>query len=228
MVVDSAGRAITYTSATPPAPANFQAPTIAGVALTGDELTLASGSWTNSPDGFIYQWEDCDTTGAACTPIANATGIQYTVTAADVGHTIAARVTGTNSGGSGSAAAAATTAITLTPASPVWKAPCGSAAAIRQRLARVLKSVARGAQQVDFATPCAGAITVRWYLGQVVLGHGSATAARAGLLSVKVALTRAGRLARERRARVHVRSVAVFIPRSGHAVTRSVTTVRRP
>ena len=48
-----------YATYTPP-PVNSAAPTITGTAQQGQTLTEAHGTWTNSPTGFTYQWQQCD------------------------------------------------------------------------------------------------------------------------------------------------------------------------
>jgi hypothetical protein len=71
------------------------------IALVGETLSCASGSWTGSPPpAFTYQWLR---EGAA---IAGATESGYEVQAADEGHSLACEVTATNTAGSGSATGA--------------------------------------------------------------------------------------------------------------------------
>ncbi len=93
-------------SGTPPAPVNTSPPSISGSAQQGQSLSASTGAWTNSPTGYAYQWQDCDSGGANCIPIAAATGASYLLAAADVGHTIRVQVTASNGGGSGSATSA--------------------------------------------------------------------------------------------------------------------------
>jgi hypothetical protein len=94
-------------------PANTVAPTIAGTAQQGQTLNLNQGSWTGTqPMTFAQQWRRCDTTGAGCTDIDLANSASYTVTPADVGHTLRAVVTATNAAGTASAASNATAVVT--------------------------------------------------------------------------------------------------------------------
>lgn len=66
----------------------------------GEVLAVTStGTWTNSPTSFTYQWEDCNSAGANCSVITNATASTYTVTNGDVGSTIVPLVTACNNGG---------------------------------------------------------------------------------------------------------------------------------
>lgn len=89
------------------APANTALPAVGGSAQQGQMLTASPGTWTGSPaPGFAYQWRR----GGA--DIAGATAASYTATGADVGLTLAVRVTASNASGSASATSAATAAVT--------------------------------------------------------------------------------------------------------------------
>jgi hypothetical protein len=85
-------------------------PVISGTAQQGQTLTTSNGSWTNSPDSYAYQWQDCTSSG--CTSISGATSSSYTLQASDVGDTIDVIVTATNAGGSASQTSAQTGAVT--------------------------------------------------------------------------------------------------------------------
>jgi hypothetical protein len=65
-------------------------------------------TWKNNPTSFHYRWVRCDTAGNACLAISGATGKIYTVTYADIGHTIRVSVTARNASGSTSASSAQT------------------------------------------------------------------------------------------------------------------------
>src|SRR5204863_30615 len=69
-------------------PASTAPPSITGSAAQGSRLTEHHGTWTNSPTGFGYRWEDCDAAGNGCTAIPGATGQTYVLAARDAGHTI--------------------------------------------------------------------------------------------------------------------------------------------
>lgn len=66
----------------------------------GEILYLMTGEWASYPglDSTAYQWQRCDEEGepSSCADIAGATDDQYVVTVDDIGHTLRARVTGTN------------------------------------------------------------------------------------------------------------------------------------
>jgi hypothetical protein len=101
----------------PVKPANAALPVVSGTAQVGRSLSASSGSWTGTaPMTYGYQWEDCDSTGAACTVIGGASGSGYTLKSSDQGHTVRAVVTAANSVGSGSASSAQTAVVTAAPA----------------------------------------------------------------------------------------------------------------
>ena len=79
-------------------------PTISGSAVQGQTLTDDHRSWSNSPSGYSYQWEDCDSTGSNCQAITGATGETYILGAGDVGSTIRVVETASNASGAGSPA----------------------------------------------------------------------------------------------------------------------------
>ena len=66
--------------------------------MEGSTLTASTGTWSNSPTRYGYQWQDCASNG--CTNIAGATGQSYTLQSADVLDTVDVVVTATNAGGS--------------------------------------------------------------------------------------------------------------------------------
>jgi hypothetical protein len=77
--------------------ANTTAPTISGTQTQGQVVSVDEGNWTGAPSAFSYSWARCDTSGANCAAIADATTGSYTVTAADAGSTLRVTVTGSNS-----------------------------------------------------------------------------------------------------------------------------------
>jgi hypothetical protein len=98
------------------APANTSAPTISGSAQVGQTLTAAPGSWSGTPPlSYAYQWRRCDEPGNVCTDIAGATAPSYGVVALDVGATLRALVTASNSGGSATAGSAGTSVVAPLP-----------------------------------------------------------------------------------------------------------------
>ena len=78
-------------------------PVITGTPTAGQQMTVSKGTWTNNPTSYSAQWQRCDTTGNNCVAIAGLNGnATYTVSNADVGHTLDVIVTATNNYGSGS------------------------------------------------------------------------------------------------------------------------------
>ena len=80
------------------APTNNTPPSISGVAVVGQTLTVTAGGWSGSPTPTLsYQWY------RGATPISGATSTTYTPIQADAGQNIKCVVTATNSAGSASA-----------------------------------------------------------------------------------------------------------------------------
>jgi hypothetical protein len=90
-------------------------PTVGGTLTAVEVLGVTWESTTDNsgdtyPDDFDYEWQWADTGGTAYNDNNSST---YSITTQDLGHTIAVRVTGTNTGGSTTSAySAATAAVT--------------------------------------------------------------------------------------------------------------------
>jgi hypothetical protein len=95
-----------------PAPANTTPPTVSGTPVQGNTLSASNGTWSGSPTGYIYQWQDCNSSGGSCVSIAGATSSTYTLQASDVGYTLVAVVTASNAGGNTPASSAAVGPVT--------------------------------------------------------------------------------------------------------------------
>jgi hypothetical protein len=106
------------TAPTPAAPVNTGSPVITGTAQQGQLLAVSNGSWSGSPTGFSYAWQDRDASGSNCSPIGGAGTSSYTLQASDVGDTIEAIVTATNAGGSATATTNATAVVTAATSEP--------------------------------------------------------------------------------------------------------------
>ncbi len=107
----SATSAATATVSVPPpdAPANTGLPELSPSAPQQAVAEFTSnGMWSNSPTSYAYQWERCNSAGEGCASISGATAASYTPSASDVGFTLRAQVTATNSGGSAAAISNAT------------------------------------------------------------------------------------------------------------------------
>ena len=92
-------------------PTNTALPTISGTTTQGQTLTAGSGSWSNSPTSYAYQWRRCDSSGASCADISGATSSSHVLVLADVNSTIRVVVTASNSYGSASATSAQTAVV---------------------------------------------------------------------------------------------------------------------
>jgi streptogramin lyase len=102
----------------PPAPVNSVLPVISpSTPVQGVGESTTTGTWSNSPTSFAYQWQDCNSSGASCTNISGATSSSYTPVEGDLGHTLIVKVTATNAGGSTTATSTATAVIV--PPAPV-------------------------------------------------------------------------------------------------------------
>jgi hypothetical protein len=95
----------------PRLPAMIAAPTVAGTAQVGQQLSGSTGRWSGTPTiTYAYRWLRCDQL-ALCTPIAGATAPTYTPGGDDVGMGLRVEVTATNGAGSVSAQSASTTLV---------------------------------------------------------------------------------------------------------------------
>ena len=94
------------------APVNLAWPSITptGPPVTGETLSVTSGTWLGAWLPFTYQWLRCDSLGANCVFIPGATGTSYVVQAADASPTVSVRVRETASNFIGSTASDASPA----------------------------------------------------------------------------------------------------------------------
>jgi surface protein len=97
------------------APVHTVAPVISGTTTLGSTLTSTTGTWTNSPTSYAYQWRRNGT------PIPSATASTYVLVSADSAAGITCVVTATNALGSSSATSNIITAGTY--AAPVNSSP---------------------------------------------------------------------------------------------------------
>ena len=94
----SAPVASAVTAAVVPLPSASVAPVVSGVAAVHRQLSTTNGTW-NTAANFTYAWLRCSATATGCAVIPGATATSYTLTAADAGHTLKARVLATNAAG---------------------------------------------------------------------------------------------------------------------------------
>jgi RHS repeat-associated protein len=113
------------------APVNTEAPTLSSTKpAVGTEIsvTLTSektpGKWSASPLAFIYQWEDCNSSGKECSPIPGAVNQAYYPVAGDEGHTLVAEAIALNATGAVTASSATTSTVASgTPNTPLPEPP---------------------------------------------------------------------------------------------------------
>lgn len=78
-------------------PVNSVAPVISGSSVVGQTLSSTTGTWSNSPTSYGYQWR------ANATNITNATSNTFTLTITQAGANITCNVTATNQAGTANA-----------------------------------------------------------------------------------------------------------------------------
>src|SRR5262249_42021376 len=93
------GAGVLASAASAAAPSNTAAPTTSGAARQGTPLSAPTGTWTNSPTSFSYQWQRCATDGTGCGDITGASSKTYTLTSGDVTKTVRVIVTAGNTDG---------------------------------------------------------------------------------------------------------------------------------
>lgn len=67
-------------------PAAVTPPRLHGTAAVSHALHATAPTWSSAPTSVTYRWERC--TRAACTPIANATGLMVRLTSRDARHSV--------------------------------------------------------------------------------------------------------------------------------------------
>ena len=115
------------------APSNSAAPSLSSTKpAVGIKLSVtSSGSWSNSPLAYGYQWERCSAAGKECAAIPGAVNQSYYPVTADAGRTLMALVTATNAGGTVNASSAVTATVASgTPSSAKPEPPSPGTSAI--------------------------------------------------------------------------------------------------
>jgi len=158
------GATVTVANASPH---NTALPLISGSAVQGQTLSSSTGSWTNNPTSFTYQWSTCDVNGANCAPIPGATTNTLLLTSADVGFTLRVSVTASNSSGSNTAITAQTAVVVGTVSITTGSLPNGA-----QEIAYSAKLAAAG-----------GSPPYVWSIASGTLPAGLTLAASTGVIS---------------------------------------------
>jgi hypothetical protein len=98
------------------APGNTKLPSISGAAREGNTLTADLGKWSGSqPMTFTGSWKRCDAGGGNCV-VTLGTTREYTLSAADVGHTLRVTVIAANRDGTARATSQPTGVVASAPA----------------------------------------------------------------------------------------------------------------
>jgi hypothetical protein len=101
-------------------PVNIVAPAVTGTAQDGQELRADTGSWTGLvPFVTTYRWFRCDTNGANCGVVPNASASTYRLGPGDVGYSVLTEVTQTNVGGGTAARSLASAVVVAAPPSSI-------------------------------------------------------------------------------------------------------------
>jgi hypothetical protein len=81
-------------------PEPIDPPAVSGEATIGATLSVSTGTWSDSPTSFAYQWMRCAADGSGCTAISGEQGSTYETTNDDFGYKIRVEVTASNATGS--------------------------------------------------------------------------------------------------------------------------------
>ena len=84
-------------------PVDVLAPSILGLAITGQAVTATEGAWTGTEPTYSFQWELCNSSGGACAEVSGATKSTFSIPDGDAAHTLRVIVTASNSAGTVSA-----------------------------------------------------------------------------------------------------------------------------
>ncbi|HWG08220.1 MAG TPA: carboxypeptidase regulatory-like domain-containing protein [Solirubrobacteraceae bacterium] len=216
-------------------------PAITGRAIEGQALTMVRGTWTNAPASVTDEWGRCDGTGMIESCHTVATGPVYTLTAADVGHTIRIREKASNLFGEGAPLFSPPTAVVVAAPRPQPVAVLSSVARtpttaqLRALLASLLTPRGRNASigallkhrgyAVSFRSLSAGTLSIAWYQlpkgahlsatkpKPVLVAKGSVATTAGGSVKLKIRLTKKGRSVLSRSAkRVTLTARGVLAP----------------
>lgn len=86
-------------------PANSGRPVLQGTFQVKEVVTATTGTWSNTPTAYTYQWQRCSASGTSCVNVATATNKTFTLSSDDKDHTLVVLVTAANGDGTSTAAA---------------------------------------------------------------------------------------------------------------------------
>ncbi len=81
-------------------PSELSAPAIEGTVQVGQALQANPGEWGGTETQQSYQWQLCEGDGSGCADIVGATGTEYELTSAELGHALRLEVGASNNLGS--------------------------------------------------------------------------------------------------------------------------------
>jgi hypothetical protein len=240
VAVDDAGNVVVGHGSGVAPPSNISSPTIPGSAVEGLVLGEVHASWTGSPTSFSYQWQDCDSTGGTCEPIAGATSRAYTVTGSDIGHTIRVQESARNAGGSGGVATSVQTAVVIAPSAAQIRASLLHEITPHGNAAKIAALVKKHRYVLSFRALSAGSVAIDWYHVSngahlasakpkpVLVAGGKATFARTGMMKITIKLTASGERLLKHANRITLTAQATFTPATAPAIvaTRTFTLTR--
>jgi hypothetical protein len=96
-------------------PVSNEKPQLSGTPQTGKTMYTGDGSWAFFPSSISYQWQRCNSAGAACGDIAGATSSAHAVVAADENHTLRSAVTACSASGGCARATSDPSAVVVPP-----------------------------------------------------------------------------------------------------------------
>ncbi|HEX4467417.1 MAG TPA: carboxypeptidase regulatory-like domain-containing protein, partial [Solirubrobacteraceae bacterium] len=99
-------------------PTYRRSPFVSGKPEIGQTLRDGSAEWLNVPLSYSYSWQRCDGAGNACEAIVGASGRRYSVTAADVGHTLRVTEVAANADGATAATSGPSRVVPATAGTP--------------------------------------------------------------------------------------------------------------
>ncbi|HLY86740.1 MAG TPA: hypothetical protein VKO84_09595 [Gaiellaceae bacterium] len=100
-------------------PVNFGTPTVSGNPIQGQTLSATSGTWSQSPTSYTYQWLRCSSTSnTSCSAFTGDTGQTYQLTAADGGTILRVAVYAHNAAGTSMVAESGPTAVVVPVPAP--------------------------------------------------------------------------------------------------------------
>jgi hypothetical protein len=104
---------LTFVAEDPTIPVNSLAPSVTGIARTGETLSASTGTWSGTPTAYAYQWKRSLTSNGSYSDIPTATSSTYLVPESDVGYYIKAAVVASNVAGSSSAVLSSQTSVVV-------------------------------------------------------------------------------------------------------------------